>query len=129
MSDKFFIILNCIVLGVDKSKGFQYILLDKDNKIPKILLDYKNYKTNINELYINKIKELIYVSDLELMPQIISFNTDLIPCEETTINVVYASVIAYTESIHDELALWKEFKFDETNDYSELIVDVIQKIK
>jgi hypothetical protein len=129
MSDKFSIVLNCIVLGVDKSKGSQYILLNKDSKIPNILLDYQNYKININKLYIDKIKELIYVSDLELMPQIISFNTDLLPCEETTINVVYASVVAYTKSIHDKLALWKEFKFDETNDYSELIVDVIQKIK
>jgi hypothetical protein len=129
MSDKFSIILNCIVLGVDKSKGSQYILLNKDNKIPNILLDYKNYKTDINELYIDKIKELIYVSDLELIPQIISFNTDLIPREESTINIVYASVVAYTDSIQNQLALWKEFKFDETNDYSELIVDVIQKIK
>lgn len=126
----FYIKIHCVVIGTDLANSKQYVLSIKDEEIqfPSFFLDIIN-KNNIEQHMIDFLKQHVAASDLELMPQLISLNhSDLSDNKKKkNINVVYSSLINKSSIINN--AYWIEFDFLNANIYSNLIFEVVQKLK
>jgi len=128
---KFSIKIHCVVIGTDLRNNKQYLLSldEKETVFPSFFLDNTN-KSNIEESVVDFLKQYVGVSELELMPQLISLNyTDLSSNnkKKNQINTVYSSLVNQNSSINN--AYWVEFDFLNPNKYINLIFEVIQKLK
>jgi hypothetical protein len=120
--------VNCVVLGTDISNNKQYILSldDKEIVFPHLYIDSKN-KENIELHITDLLKSHMFISELELMPQIISLNSNYIIAAKNEINTIYGFVVKHTISI--DKAHWIPFDYSQANPYSNLIFEVIQKLR
>lgn len=131
MSDiqQFIVKANCVVLGVDMKNMKKYVLsTDKENIIfPQVTLDKESIKT-INATIVDYLhKNVNYVSDIELLPQLINLHSNYIDNPETTdLNAVYGFVVDYNPDIKE----WYWIEFDELQPvkYSNVIFEVMQKL-
>jgi len=126
----FHIRLYCVLLSTDIPNNKQYILSsDKDAiEIPYFDLD-SSMLTNLESDILTKMKELIFVSDIELLPQLISLHNSYLETTEHTLNVVYGFLVKYTSNINTEKVFWQEFNYLTPNKYSNLIMQVIQNLR
>lgn len=120
--------INCVVLGTDIAHSRQYVLSldDKEIIFPYLYVNLNN-KKNIESAIIDMLKSHIFISELELMPQIISLNTNHIVADDNEINTVYGFVVKHTSNLNK--AYWIPFHYSEPNQYSNLIFEVIQKLR
>lgn len=131
MSDiqQFIVKANCVVLGVDMKNMKKYVLsTDKENIIfPQVTLDKESIKT-VNATIVDYLhKNVNYVSDIELLPQLINLHSNYIDNPETTdLNAVYGFVVDYNPDIKE----WYWIEFDELQPvkYSNVIFEVMQKL-
>ena len=69
------------------------------------------------------------MSDYDLMPQIISINSKHIEkTSENTLNIVYGFIVPYSKNLSDQ-AHWIKFDYLEPTKYSNLIFEVVQKLR
>jgi len=122
--------IHCIVLSTDIPNNKQYILSSsKDSiEIPYLNLE-KSMLSNLELDIISKMKEFIFVSDLELLPQLISLHSSQLEVTENSLNVVYGFLVKYTKNINTEKVSWQEFNYLTPNKYSNLIMQVIQNLR
>jgi hypothetical protein len=130
MSDKFEVKINCVVLTTNISLGKKYVLsLDKDKlTIPSFNVINDHLSDNkLNDKIILSLKEYVFVSDLELLPQIISLHSNHIVSDTQTLNTIYGFLINYTTSLNN--CYWIEFDYSQPVEYMPLLIEVIQKLK
>jgi hypothetical protein len=123
------IVANLIVLSVNINLNKRYILsLSKDDIIlPTINFD-KNKISNTNQMVIDYLKELnVSNNDLFLIPQIICLDSIYIKSDNNTINPVFGLLVDYNSNIKD--CYWYEFEYGIPNQYSDIIIEVAQKLQ
>lgn len=127
-NDFFNIIIQYVILSTDIAQNKKYVLsLDNEKiRLPYLKCDKSNIE-NINIEIINHIKNFIYLSDMELIPQIVSFNDSSIPNKtDNTAYIIYGFLVRFTPSINS--CYWKEFDYFKPNEFTQLIVKVIQNL-
>jgi hypothetical protein len=130
MSDKFDINICIAVLSTNIAQNKKYILSTSQSKLelPQFLLNDENCK-DISESIYNHLSKNIVVNPIELRPSLLSINSNNIPNElkiVNTINVLYGSVIVYTDNL--ENLYWQEFDFLLPHAYSNLLMEVVQNL-
>ncbi|NDC71876.1 MAG: hypothetical protein EBZ62_00275 [Sphingobacteriia bacterium] len=88
--------------------------------------------TDLDNHIIKFLKEYIFVSDLELSPQLITLNSihmikNNIEEEKNQLNTVYGFIVNHTNSINN--CYWTYFDYTQPMTYSNLLFEVIQKLK
>ena len=122
--------IHCVLFGTNISANKRFVLsVDKDKiSFPYLELSSENLK-EIDYHLVQHLKHYIFVNELELLPQLISLhNIPLANTQEQTLDVVYGFVVGYTENINSN-AFWHEFDFLESNEYTNTLLEVIQKLK
>ena len=107
----------------------KYILsLSPDEIILPTLSPSKKDTININKYVIDYLQSLKVSShNIILVPQIISLDSKYIDSNMETLNPVFGFVVDYFPNIVD--SYWNEFDYTIPNKYSNLIVEVVQKIQ
>jgi hypothetical protein len=129
--NSFNINLNFVILTTGVEKNSQYILSSNPSELvlPKTPLSGEwiaNLELNIID-YLKK--NYIFVSDYDLMPQIISINSKHIEStSENTLNMVYGFIVPYSKNLSDQ-AHWIKFDYLSPIKYSNLIFEVVQKLR
>ena len=129
MSDCFSIKIAYAVLSTDIPNNKKYILSTTEDNISLPLLDYTEDFVNINleSKVIEYLKNFIIVSELEMIPQLISFNDILFPNkEEKTTYILYGFIVSHVPSLNN--CYWKEFDYLKPNEYNNIIFKVIQNL-
>jgi hypothetical protein len=128
-SDIFKVSLNCVVLTTNISLNKKYVLsLDESNIVlPKLYLTKENLSNNLNNTVVQFLKQYIFVSDIELLPQLICLHSNNIPNETEEINAIYGFLVNKTNSLNK--CFWIEFDYLQPNTYTELLIEVIQALK
>jgi hypothetical protein len=122
---KYNIQIKCVVLSADIQEKKQFVLSLDQNEIifPTMECDdtfFLDKKDNI----INFLRKHIFLSKIELLPQIITF--DKIENEEK-IDIVYGFLVTKTTSLNE--CHWIEFKYEEPTKHSILLFTVTQALK
>lgn len=128
MSDQFKIRILYVVLSTDIPNNKRYIMsLDKDSvKLPHLDCTKDNLE-KLDLSIIEHLKKLIFVNELEMIPQLISVNDKFITDKEPDIfYVVYGFVLSFSPNLNN--CTWKEFSYLQPNEYSNLIFKVIQNL-
>ncbi|NBX98207.1 hypothetical protein EBQ81_05095 [bacterium] len=121
--------INLVVLSTDLPTNKKYILsLSPDEIILPTLSPSKKDTININKYVIDYLQSLKVSShNIILVPQIISIDSKYIDSNMETLNPVFGFVVDYFPNIID--SYWNEFDYTIPNKYSNLIVEVVQKIQ
>lgn len=122
--------LNCVVFSTNITLNQRLILSINKNEIvlPCLSLNNAILSDGIQDSLIKFLKQYVFVSDLELLPQLISMHSSIIESENNnTINAVYGFLIKHTESINN--AFWLQFEILKEQKYSPLLFEVIQKLR
>lgn len=121
--------INLVVLSTDLPTNKKYILsLSPDEIILPTLSPSKKDTININKYVIDYLQSLKVSShNIILVPQIISLDSKYIDSNMETLNPVFGFVVDYFPNIID--SYWNEFDYTIPNKYSNLIVEVVQKIQ
>jgi hypothetical protein len=130
MFDTFEIKLNCVVLTTNIPLNKKYVLsLDKDNIIIPSLNLTKELLSNdkLDSQIIEFLKQYIFVSDLELFPQLISLHSSHLNSTEVSLNTIYGFLVNYTNSLNN--CYWVEFDYLQPVDCMPLLIEVIQRLK
>jgi len=128
MDNNFYLKINCVVLSTDQQLSKRYILSTDNNTIilPSFYLN-KSMLVNLNENIIAFLKTYIFLSDFELLPQLVNLHsTDIENNDESTLNIIYGLVVQNTQSLNN--CYWLEFNYFKPNKYINLITEVIQKL-
>ena len=128
--NEFQININCVVLTTDITANKKYVLslTQEDITLPNLYIT-KESVANLESNIIDYLKSYLFVSDLELLPQIITLHSDQIKSDENnnTLNVVYGFIVSHSQSINN--AYWVEFSYFNAVSYSNLLFEVIQKLQ
>ena len=118
----------CVILGTDIASNSKYILSleEKEITLPSFYLENKQL-SNLDADIIRYAQTLVYTNELELYPQLISLHNRFIEESEGVINIVYGFVVKHTNNINN--AYWIPFDYLNPNKYSNLIFEVVQKLK
>lgn len=120
----------CVLLSTDIPNNKQYILSSSKDSIE---IPYFNLESsmldNLEFNIIAKMKDLIFVSDIELLPQLISLHSSQLEIIENSLNTVYGFLVKYTTNINSDKVYWQEFNYLTPNKYSNLIMQVIQNLR
>jgi hypothetical protein len=121
--------INLVVFSTDLPTNKKYILsLSPDEIILPTLSPSKKDTININKYVIDYLQSLKVSShNIILVPQIISLDSKYIDSNMETLNPVFGFVVDYFPNIVD--SYWNEFDYTIPNKYSNLIVEVVQKIQ
>lgn len=121
--------LNFIIFSTLPEKNSQYILSTSQDEIliPNTKLDTE-WLGDLDKSIIGFLKSnYIFVSDYELMPQIINFHCDSIESKNNQINTVYGFIVSHTKSLNN--CFWIPFDYLTPHKYSGIIFETIQKLK
>lgn len=121
--------LNLVVLATDLPTNKKYILsLSPDEIILPVLHPSKTDVLNINNYVVDYLQSLKVSShNIVLVPQIVCLDSKYIDSDTTTLNPVFGFVVDYNIDIVN--SYWNEFDYVIPNKYSNLIVEVVQKIQ
>ena len=123
--------INCVIFGVNIGLNKKCILsLNKEDiKFPKMVLKLDDLN-DINNNIIKFLKTYIFINELELIPQIISFNNPILNDENNNneINTVYGFIIDYKSSIDNSKVYWIDFDILKEHKYSTVIFETMQKL-
>jgi len=117
-----------IILSISHDNLKQYILLNKNMDIPNFLLESNNI-SGLEKYIHNQATNIVFSDPIELIPQLISFNSSNIKNNnETELNLIYGFIMDHTDKIHDSV-LWDEFHYASPHKYSDIIFEVSQKLR
>jgi len=126
--DKFYNKIYCIIFATDIPKNKKYILSTKPDSIEFINTYIEQNNVNhLEDSLVSYIKQYVFVSDLELLPQLISINNPSLSRDIDTINIVYGFVVNHTNNINN--AHWIEFDYMQESQYSNVLFEVIRKLQ
>ena len=125
MNSQYKIIIKPVVLTTQIELNKQYVLSSSDKEWKPITFHLDDSMLeDINYKIIEKMKTYIFVNDLELVPQLINIKKSI--AEDNAIDVIYGFVVGFTNNINK--CFWLEFNVLEEKEYSNLILEVIQKL-
>lgn len=128
MNNKFQIKIQYIVLSTDIPNNKTYIM--STNKDQLVLPEFECDTSNINKIetsLVDHLKTLIFVNEMEMIPQLVSFNDECIPNKtDNTVDVVYCFVLSLTPNLNN--CYWQEFNYTEPTEYSNLIFKAIRQL-
>lgn len=133
MSNLFKVKLHCVVFGVDVPLNKRCVLsLDKNDIIfPYTEISKDNLLNSIDSFLMEFLKQYIFISDLELIPQFINFyNTQLNKednDESDTLNIAYGFIVSYSDNINN--CFWVDFDPLKEHHYSNILFEVMQKLR
>lgn len=120
---------HCVVLGTDLKHNKKYVLstIQDDITFPFVELNHESI-SSLNTTLIDFLhKKIGYVSEIELIPQIINLHSPHISTSNANdLNVIYGFVIDYQPNLQDWF--WVEFQDLQPVQYSNIIFEVIQKL-
>lgn len=121
--------INCVVFGVNELLNKRCVLSTSPTEIilPKFSLDQNQIK-QLNKNIITFVKNYAFVSDLELMPQMISFNHDVLNSDPLTLETVYGFIIDYNSNIDPAKCYWIDFDPLKEHRLSVVLFDTMQKL-
>ena len=128
MSNNFNVKINCIVFSTNIHLNKRFVLsIDKDSMVfPSFDVDSSSLE-NIEQNIVNFLKSFVFISDIELWPQLINIHSNLLSKQENELNIIYGSIINHTDSINN--AYWTDFDIlqeaisqiiEETNNLSKI---------
>lgn len=119
--------INCIIFSTNINLNERYILSLDSTKLVFPSFDLsQSHLDNIEYEIIQFLKNLVFVNDLELLPQLININSKVLSEENNTLNIIYASIINHTKNINN--SYWLAFDILKEQTYSQLIFETIQKL-
>jgi hypothetical protein len=127
----FHVNLHFVILTTEVEKNSQYILSTDSSEVILPNTELKSeWVDNLELSIIDYLKEnYIFVSDYDLMPQIVSVNSKHIEKSyENGLNIVYGFIVPYSKNLSDE-AHWIKFDYLNPIKYSNLIFEVVQKLR
>lgn len=128
---KFKVKIYPVVLSVDIQHNTQYVLSTNKDEICFPFIELNNLILNDGGIEKNIIKHLqnfIFTNELELLPQLICINSEYINnSDDNEINIVYGFVIDYNKNINN--SHWIPFDYLNSNKYSNLLFEIIQKLR
>lgn len=117
-----------IILSIESSDLKHYILLNNDNSLPSFYVN-RDIINNLEKYANEAAANLVFADSIELMPQLINFNSPNISNkDDNELNIVYGFIIDYTKNIHDNV-IWQEFSYAKPDKYSDIIFEVSQKLR
>lgn len=120
--------IHCVILSTDIPQNKKYILSLNPNEI--VLPSIECTKNNIQDILktiIEYIKNIIIVSDMEMIPQLISINEVLLPNKNAeSLDIIYGFIVSFSPSLNN--SFWIEFDHINTNKFTPLIIKVIQNL-
>lgn len=124
--------VNIVVLSTDIPNKKKYVLSTQKEtiKFPKLQVDKQNKKDIEKSICEFIRKDYLFLSDIEILPQFISFNADsLCDEEEASLEIVYGSIVPLESQKNDNNCHWVEFNIlDENNPESYLLINVIRSL-
>lgn len=129
MNNKYFVNINCVVLSTDIAHNKQYVLSLRNDEIEFPSFECNNqFLENAESYLIQYIKKYIFVSDFELLSQLININQQQTQNDESIINIVYGFLTKKTINISSDVH-WFEFDYYKPNKYNNILLEVTQKLK
>lgn len=123
MDSLFKVKIKAIVISTQIHLNKKYLLSTKEKVWDPISFDLNaEILSDLEQNIITKMKEYVFVNDLELLPQLINIKLN----ENKELDIIYGFLINYTESLKD--CAWVEFNLSDEPSYSNLILEVIQKL-
>lgn len=123
MDSVFRVKIKTVVISTQIQLNKKYLISTKEKVWDPISFDINtDMFSNLEQNIINKMKEYIFVNELELLPQLINIKLN----ENNELDIIYGFLINYTESLKD--CFWIEFNLSDELSYSHLILEVIQKL-
>jgi len=124
--NKYSLQARCVILSTDIKNKKQYVLsLENENIVfPVFNFDDDETFQDKESKVIEFLRKYVYVSQLELIPQIINFDKKE---KDDIVNITYGFVINHTNNINN--CFWYEFQYDVPNIYSNLLFEVTQNLK
>lgn len=123
MDSLFKVNVKAIVISTKIEVNKKYLLSQKEKVWNPIFFDLnEEILSNPQQNIIQKMKQYIFVNELELLPQLINIKLN----DNKELDIIYGFLINYTESLKD--CFWVEFNLSEELSYSNLILEVIQKL-
>lgn len=121
--------INYVVFSTDIPNHKQFVLSLSDAQIefPSLILNFE-LKRDLEKSIIEYIKQYIFVSELELIPQLIKLDASTIdPNSDSVLNIVYGFLVEHTTQIND--CYWQEFNYTTSNKFSHILFETIQKLR
>lgn len=128
MPDLLNVNINCVVLSTDIPQNKKYILsLDRDKIVlPTIQCTTSNIE-NLSQTITQYLRDIILVSEMEMLPQLISANEPLLPNKNLeSMDIVYGFLVSFSPNLNN--SFWVEFDHITPNAYTPLIIKVIQNL-
>lgn len=120
--------IHCVVFSTNINQNKRYILSLEDKNIVFPSFDLIEAQlVDLDKTIIDFVKGLVFVSDLELLPQIITLHSPTLSNNPQDINVIYGFIINHTESINN--SHWVEFELLKEQQLSPVLFEVIQQLR
>ena len=128
MSNMFNVNLNCVVFSTNISLNKRLIFsLDPQQIVLPSLPLSTEVLDNVQGSLIKFLKQYIFINDLELLPQLIYIHSPVLSKDDSSLNIIYGFLVPYTLSINN--GFWVEFQLLQEQTYSQLIFEVMQKLR
>lgn len=120
--------IHCVIFSTNINFNKRYILsLDENNIVFPSFDLTTDHLDNLDKKIIEFVKSFVFVSDLELLPQIITLHHDAVSTGTNVVDVIYGFIINHTESTNN--AHWLEFELLQEQKLSPVLFEVIQKLR
>lgn len=124
------ITINIIIFTTDIPNNKKFVLSTDPKEIvfPKFSVTKEN-RNDIDKQICSLIREkYMYLSDMEILPQFITLNSENLCNDDSTLEVVYGCVVPLTSHINHEECRWSEFDLQNNDPSSFLMLNVIRSL-
>jgi hypothetical protein len=112
--------------NINLNKRFVLSLEENTIKLPSFELSTQDLD-NIEHKIMDYLKSILFVNDLELLPQLININSKILSKDHSHLNIIYGFIVSHTNSLNN--SHWVEFELLQEQTYSPLLFEVMQKLK
>jgi hypothetical protein len=121
--------INCVVFGVNPLLNKRCILSTnfEDIELPNFKLQVEQAR-NINQSIINFLRQYVFVNELELLPQMVNINSEVLKTEDSILQIVYGFIVDYKSSIDPSKVKWIDFEPLQEHKLSPVIFETMQKL-
>jgi hypothetical protein len=123
MDSQFKVNIKTVVISTQIELNKKYLLSQNEKVWQPITFDLNiDMLSNLEKNIIDRLKQYIFVNELELLPQLINIALN----ENNELDIIYGFLVNYTQSLNN--CFWVEFNLAAELSYSNLILEVIQKL-
>jgi hypothetical protein len=123
MDSQFKVNIKTVVISTQIELNKKYLLSQNEKVWQPITFDLNiDMLSNLEKNIIDQLKQYVFVNELELLPQLINVALN----ENNELDIIYGFLINYTQSLSN--CFWVEFNLAAELSYSNLILEVIQKL-